>query len=207
MKNKILIIPIIFILISFCFINTNCFASNNEYDFSDMYNYIPTREDNTRFSYILYTFDNYSTVILAVCNDADVSSINFSTKVYGEDRYYFVCGYDGCPIKRYTFDFNSNTFKLIGDTSSHHVFISKSNFDNITFISSSNDVYVDDTLVFHVPPVEEITLAGIMKQAGEQATQEMEEMILVVIVATVGLIIFVIGLKKGLTVLMNGLKN
>ena len=76
--------------------------------------------------------------------------------------------------------------------------------DNVYFADNSlcNVASSDISFFFRV-----LTLEEVMKQAGAQANQAVGQTILVVIVATVGLIIFVIGLRKGLTALMSGLRN
>ena len=86
------------------------------------------------------------------------------------------------------------------------------NFDeDIDYICSNGDV---KNFFQATPTVPEIpagkipeTMAEIMKTAGEQATLEMGQIILIVIMTTAGLMVLLIGLKKGLTVLMNGFRH
>lgn len=67
----------------------------------------------------------------------------------------------------------------------------------------TDNVLTDDVFFYQTP----VTLEQIMVQAGKQATLEVTQIILTVIMITVGLIILLIGLKKGLKVLMNGFRH
>lgn len=91
--------------------------------------------------------------------------------------------------------------------------------------STSNNIYnfylknvslytdADKTDFFFKAPVTEIpekipgTLGEIMNKAGELATQEITQLILIVIMITAGLTVLLIGLRKGLKVLINGFRH
>ena len=215
MRNKILTVFLIVVLISFCFIN-NCFAftkTHGSYTF-----YLPDKPYETMINLKEYNSSNYKFV--AYCGGGKLFAyffpVDMNIKIWKsnsegglnsnyEDINNFNCilyiieEANGSLIST---DKNKTTFAPASGTDfSYYTSGSKH------YCYSSVNIYTDSScssIFFQGPPA---TLEEIMKQAGEQATQEVGQKILVVIVATVGLIIFVIGLKKGLTALMNGLKN
>lgn len=188
MKNKILTITIIFILLSFIFINSVSFCVNYE---SEHYVEIET---------ILGNVFRFCANEPFYCIPENVDGTEYWTPYsFSTNERIYVSVY-------------RNGVDYYGKEVSSQFHINNFNKGEHTVINSKGTVvlYKDSTKTdyfFQSPPVEEITLAGIMNKAGEQATVEMEKIILIVIVTTAGLTVLLIGLKKGLTVLMNGLRH
>ena len=184
MKNKILTVFLVVILISFCFIGNSAFASivgNDGISYPDL----PADYQENNFT---ICSDGNNTWLIIYDKSATSFYISGNKLTCGGSKMY---GY-----------YLSNNSWVSNFTSS-----GIDNGSSFTYYYSSVNIYTDNScssIFFHVTPV---TVEEIMKQVGEQATQEVGQTILVAIVAIVGLIIFVIGLKKGLTALMNGLKN
>lgn len=211
MKNKILSIFLIVILISCCFISNSVFASA----------VVPTElpdeilsalkknayYGNPEYDYLVYNYDS----MFAICFIKKDNDLKWRIVSKGVGSYWFIANK---LFASYEYLYDASTYKLTSSTYSETrdwMTTHKGGFvnSNLMFLSSFN-IYRDtdyNEIFFQCPLVAEITLAEVMRQAGEQATQEVGQTILVVIVATVGLIIFVIGLKKGLIVLMSGLKR
>lgn len=222
MKNKILTISIIFILFSLVFIN-NCFAFSETININgNSYNcFIPDIAYNTMITLEEYNNSNYK--FWANCGDSQLHVYFFpkdmDIKIWKSNTdggfqsnyasienfsciYYSIWENSGSIN---TTDKNRTDFASANGSYGYYV-----NGSNHYFYTNIN-IYNDNTCTdffFKAPVVmTPVTLAGIMSKAGEQATAEMTKIILIVIATTAGLMVLLVGLKKGLTVLMNGFRH
>lgn len=208
MKNKILAISIIFILISFTFINS-CFAYTVSCDSADFYiadgafeklQTFDEYKSGNYYYYVYHLYNNYYTIFIEKSQLDGIyfykKSSNYivSSKPVPNSTCYIVLDNNYSTYNKETL--TNFTFNNKVDSSNDGAYMCLTNFDIYSDINKSS-------LFFPYPPVVEITLAGIMKTAGEQATLEVGQIILKVIATTAGLMVLLIGLKKGLKVLMN----
>ena len=224
MKNKILTISIIFILLTFCFIS-NVFAytetfTNNDINYSfylpdSNYNKLLELEEYKSGDYYYFVFINYGVHVYFLPKDMGLK-VRIDTSTIGTYDCYFyfnsILSLDDMIYYTMSENGDGSDLTLITSLSSF-----KSSFftkGNTLYMYTNMNVYSDSTYTdffFETPvteqPTEELTLAGIMNKAGEQATAEVTKIILIVIITTVGLIVLLIGLKKGLMVLMSGFRH
>lgn len=141
---------------------------------------------------------------------------------YDEDLFFY---YDGRLKSNKSFFADTIQFSL----NSPYDYLSSNTFSGTLSWaysgSKSNNVYnfylknaslytdADKTDFFFKAPVTEVpgkipgTLGEIMNKAGELMTQEITQVILIVIMITAGLTVLLIGLRKGLKVLINGFRH
>lgn len=233
MKNKFFTISIIFILFSFIFINNSVFAYNETFTYNDA-EYVTYMQDEV-YS-VFYELDEYKAGYKYFCyaennrcnifffdNSVDIK-IYFYNHSLGNDSVRWghnledMTAFKSIIHSRYII--NQSTFELTSinvndpiNTAFYSNSVTSNQYFGYHFFTNMN-IYDDETFTsffFKAPvteqPEEELTLAEIMKTAGEQATMEMGQIILIVIATTAGLIILLIGLKKGLKVLMNGFRH
>lgn len=203
MKNKILAISIIFILISFTFI-TSCYAATYDlttvsYISENNYNWAIYKSNDENYYLIVCIENGYQT--LTLYNNHLFASKSGGLAQKGQSKIYLLNS-DG-------------TITLATEYNE----INMTQYPVVTVLYSSKDIHINNAgsssgIFFQQTPVDntqlvlgKVTLAEIMKTAGEQANLEVYQIILTVIATTAGLMVLLVGLKKGLTVLMNGFRH
>lgn len=215
MKNKIIILSIILLLFSLVFVNNNVFAETatntlivDGYDMSDIYNYFTV--DDAFF--IVDWANQGNEYYLAVPGASGYRSYCAISAV--NSCLYYNENWEALDGHSYSFyKFNTETLKFEYGWYGH---LNDWTLDNgcLYFAYSSKGIYNQDHESFFLKaPVTEVpeeipgTLEEIMNKAGKQAEQEITQIILIVIMITAGLMVLLIGLRKGSTVLMNGFRH
>lgn len=201
MKNKLLAVITIFILITFVFINNNVFASTSV-TFTDRFGSertVPAFPESEFFdssnSYAIVTSGTYINALYVATGDGFFYGNNSS--VYCSTNCYMVFIVDGYYEVQST-PVPAGQRLCILDELCYFSTGYYSGIDQLEVIVEAGGDFFYQAL---------LTLETIMNKAAEQAMTEITQKILIVIVATAGLIILLIGLKKGLTVLMSGFRH
>lgn len=195
MKNKKILIVCMFLLITLLFTNI-VFASSelsanngNTYTLPDF-----TDEMKQYPNYLIFVENGGSKFNLYFLLDDDGYFYNDSSGVYHYGRA-FLCSTTGNGYYNSRTQGTSTSVCKIGDAiGSSSIFI------------CSVDIYKDvnkNEIFFQQPPVGEILT---LEEITEMAQTEIIPTILIVIAVVVGLVILLIGLKKGFKILVNGLK-
>lgn len=188
MKNKILAISIIFILLSFLFINNSVFATETTntlivdgHDMSDIYNYFSPDDaffiyiapETTSYFFYKPTANGYTSHVslFSTSNEATVQYYDSSWNYYGH-------------VKFYSFDTSTEKFNFAweGDVNGDH------NISNMNIVYSSKGIYNSDhTTFFMNPPVTEQPETTTLKPILEKV--EMKQPIITTIVGLAKLLI------------------
>ena len=208
MKNKILTITVIFILLSFIFINTNVFATETTntlivdgHDMSDIYNYFSP--DDAFFiyiapgttSYFFYkpTGNGYTSHVslFSTKETATVLYCNSSWNYYGHVNFY-------------SFDTSTERFKLAweGDCNGDH------NISNMNIVYASKGIYnADHETFFMNPPAPPVptTLAGVLEATNP--TQTFQTMIHGIIPYLIALVVGLVAFWKAWQLLLKELRK
>lgn len=208
MKNKKILIVCMFLLITLLFTNI-VFASsdikcqscdfviktNLDYDFSSI-------KENGGKHLGLITAVNYNNEKYVVAYWSYDSNYH-NVKPYLNNGIIFMEG-----------TYNTMIYKVVDGSLVHQGWsgglFEKNGFNdfgkNSSVYSSTSDIYTDSScsnVFFQQPPVGEILT---LEEITEMAQTEIIPTILIVIAVVVGLVILLIGLKKGFKILVNGLK-
>lgn len=208
MKNKKILIICMFLLIILLFTN-NVFASSS----------IKCQSCDSTLSTIL----DYDFSVIKENGGKHlglITSVNYNDEKYViaywsyDSNYHNVKPYikDGVVFMEGTY--NTMIYKVVDNSLVHQGWsgglFEKNGFDdlgkNSTVYSSTSDIYKDSScsdVFFQEPPAKE-TLT--LEEITEMAQTEIIPTILIVIAVVVGLVILLIGLKKGFKILVNGLK-
>lgn len=201
MKNKKILIVCMFLLITLLF--ANCVFAYNPVSFSDeqidSINKIYSNYSND-YKYFIYFVNASNKGILYCWNDPNIFFVQGT--LYDLPTFEASESADFLGIT-----LNCNTFEIESSATTHnkvgyHVLYSN---DNILVYTNTN-IYSDynkEKFFFLQPPAKEILT---LEEITEIAQAEIIPTLLTVIAVVVGLVILLIGFKKGFKILVNGLK-
>lgn len=214
LKNKLLIILILIFLCLLFFTNYSKASSLNSFecDIGTVYYTLPL---NCK-SYVLFK-DGSKYVLLYT----DVENVHWTCDTDKGYKPIFCYADDSCTTVAnfYRTKFSNSEWNYTPEKQedgsylldfANANFMTFSSFSNVTeFITANTDIYIkgSDSLFFQVPPQEVEGLVEIMKALVKQAELEVVPQILIMIAVVIGLVISLIGLRKGFQILVNGLRT